>query len=459
MGMPFGLRLPASLVGRLFGASALALAIMVAFVGALIMVGLQWGGVYLTQQELRSYLRKIEAASVFDASGVFVRMQFNDEQLDAMQDVLTRDIAFRIMDAGSRRTVASSPAGPVLATLELQPPGEGSGVQAIEHRGFRLLALSKRVRRGNHGYVIQVTRSERMMRLVRDNEMETAAQAAVITSLLAVVAFGAMVLWTVRRMLRPVQAASEAAAAITPQNLAARLDGRQLPSELRPLVGAFNSALHRLQVGYTVQQQFLLSAAHELKTPLSLLRGEIEFSRIDRRETLLGVIDHMVRQVHQLLHLAEVSERHNFKLKRGDLRAVMLDAMKFLARLADRHQVDLQLDAPDRPVMQLADASAVFILVKNLAENAIFHTGDSRLVTITLDDLGIRVRDEGMGIDAAALPHVFERFWRAPGTTRPGAGLGLAICAEICKAHGWTIQAENRQPGAEFCVWFTGSRG
>jgi two-component system sensor histidine kinase QseC len=459
MGMPFGLRLPTSLVGRLFGASALALAIMVAFVGALIMVGLQWGGGYLTQQELRSYLRKIENASVFDASGAFVRMQIDDEQLGAMQEGLTRDIAFRILDAGSHRTVAGSPAGPVLAILELEPPDEGGGVRAIEQGGFKLLTFSRHVRRGDHGYVIQVARSERLMRMIRDNELETAAQAAVITSLLAVVAFGAMVLWTVRRMLRPVQEASQAAAAITPQSLAARLDSRQLPSELRPLVDAFNSALHRLQVGYTVQQQFLLSAAHELKTPLSILRGEVEFSRIDRRETLLGVIDHMVRQVHQLLHLAEVSERHNFNLQPGDLRAVMLDAMKFLARLADRHQVDLQLDAPDRPVMQQADASAVFILVKNLAENAIFHAGDARLVMITLDDLGIRVRDEGMGIDAAALPHVFERFWRVPGTTRPGAGLGLAICAEICKAHGWAIQAVNREAGAEFCVWFAGARG
>jgi two-component system, OmpR family, sensor histidine kinase QseC len=456
--MPFGLRPPTSLVGRLFCACAMALVITMALVGALILGGLQWGGSYLTQQELKSFLEEIESSLVFDASGAFVRLRLNDDELNAMHDGLPKDIAFRIIDAASGAPITGSPDGPAMAILKRAPPDPGGTVQTIEHEGFKLLAFSKSLRSGTHNYVIQVARSERMMRMLRENDGKTAGQAAVFTSLLAVVAFGAMVLWTVRRMLMPVQAASEAAAAITPENLTARLDGRQLPSELRPLVTAFNSALHRLQVGYTVQQQFLLSAAHELKTPLSLLRGEIELCTIEQREGLLGDIDHMVRQVNQLLHLAEVSELHNFNLQSGDLHAVVREVMKFLARLADRHQVVLQLDAPNHSVVQRADASAVFVLVKNLAENAIFHAGESRLVTIALDELGIRVRDDGTGIDAADLPHVFNRFWRAPGTKRPGAGLGLAICAEICKAHGWTIHAENRQPGVEFCVRFADAR-
>lgn len=454
--MPFGLRLPSSLAGRLFGASAMALVVVMVLVGTLTLGAFQWGGGYLTRQELQSFLEKIEDSAEFDASGAFVRLRLKDDELEAMHDGLRKDIAFRIISADSGRLIAGSPAGEAMAILDQSPPSADGSVQTFEREGFKLLALSKPVRMKDHSYVIQVARSERMMRMLRENDGETAVQAAVATSLLAVIAFGGMVLWTVRRMLMPVQAASEAAAAITPDNLAARLDIRPLPSELRPLVAAFNSALHRLQVGYNVQQQFLQAAAHELKTPLTLLRGEIEFSQIDRRDAMLGDIDHIVRQVHQLLHLAEVSEPHNFNFQPHDLHAVVLDAMKFLARLADRHQVDLQLDAPNRPVVQRVDASTVFILVKNLAENAIFHVGASRLVTITLDESGIRVRDDGTGIDEAALPHVFKRFWRVPGTTRPGAGLGLAICAEICKAHGWTIDAENRRPGVEFCVRFPG---
>lgn len=246
-------------------------------------------------------------------------------------------------DAMSGRPIIASPPGPAAASLQLEPPDVDGDVQNFEPDGVKLLALSKSIRRGEHTYAIQVARSERMMMLLRENDGEAAARAAAITSRLAVLAFGAMVIWTVRRMLKPVQAASEAAKSITPENLTARLDARQLPPELRPLVEAFNAALLRLQVGYTVQQQFLLSAAHELKTPLALLRGEIELSGIDRRDAILGDIDHMVRQVHQLLHVAEVSELHNFDFQEMDLRAVTLDVVKFLARLADRHQVDLQL--------------------------------------------------------------------------------------------------------------------
>lgn len=452
--MPLGWRLPTSLVGRLFGTSALALVVVMTFVGALIMGGLQWGGSYLTRQELQSFLAQIARSSVLDKSGAFVHLRLDDDELNAMHDALPRDIAFRIIDKASGEQVASSPAGPALALLQRAVPGEHGDVQTLEQAGIKLLALSMPLGRGQHAYVIQVARSERFLRMLRENDGKTAAQAALATSLLAVIAFGGMVLWTVRRMLMPVRAASEAAAAITPENLAARIESRELPSELRPLVAAFNAALHRLQVGYSVQQQFLLSAAHELKTPLSLLRGEIEFSEIEGREVLLGDVDHMVRQVHQLLHLAELSEFHNYNFQLCDLHSALLDAMKFLARLAERHDVALQLDAPNRPVVHRSDASAVFILVKNLAENAMLHAGDSRLVTITLEDQGIRVRDDGKGIDVADLPHVFERFWRAPGTTRPGAGLGLAICAEICNAHGWTIQAVRRNPGMEFCVHF-----
>src|SRR5690606_32789674 len=130
MDMPFGFRLPTSLVGRLFGASAMALALVMALVVALILGGLQWGDGYLTKQELRSFLAKIEAASEFDATGAFVRMSLHDESLGAMHDGLPKDIAFRIIDAASGRSVAGSPAGPATAILQLQQPDVTGSVQA-----------------------------------------------------------------------------------------------------------------------------------------------------------------------------------------------------------------------------------------------------------------------------------------------------------------------------------------
>lgn len=453
MAMRFGLGLPDSLVGRIVLASVGALIAVMAVVALFILAMLHWGDGYLTEQQLRSDVRKIEDALIVGDAGSLLRLNL-DQEHRVMQDGLLKDIAFRLIESTSGQQVASSPAGPALAVLQRQGPGEPGKVQLLVQDDLRLLAFTQRFSRGGQSYTVQVARSDRMMRMMRENDNESAAQATAITSLFAVLIFGAMVLWTVRHMLRPVQTASTVAAAITPENLMARLDASGLPSELRPLIEAFNSALHRLQIGYTVQQQFLAAAAHELKTPLALLRGELELSPIENRTALLADVDHMVRQVHQLLQLAEVSELRNFNYEDGDLRFLLREAMGLLSRIARRHEVDLQMELPEQPVMQRADMSMVFILVKNLTENAIFHSQPSRLVTITLDEQGIRVRDEGSGIDAADMPHLFKRFWRGSGTQRPGAGLGLAICAEICQAHGWTIHVENCFPGAEFGVRF-----
>lgn len=452
--MHFALRLPTSLVGQLFAASAIALVVVVVLVGGLISAGVFWAGDLLSERDLREELLEAQEALVLDDAGRFVRMDFKDGAA-AVYDGLPKDVAFRVLDTATGQQLAGSPPGPALALLQAQPPSATPELQVLMLDGRGLLTLSRYVSRGGPRYLLQVARSERMLTMLREGDAEMAAEAAAITSLLAVLAFGAMVLWTIRRTLVPVRAASTMATDISPDNLSARLEVQHLPTELRPLVNAFNDALHRLELGYQVQQQFLASAAHELKTPLALLRAELEFSEAANRDQLLADVDHLVRQVNQLLHLTEVSELGNFRLDTIDLRPVLLDATKLLSRLAERHEVDVQLETPDHPVLQRADASAVFILVKNLGENAIFHAGEARLVRLVLDDQGIRVRDCGAGIDPGDESHLFKRFWRGSKVARPGAGLGLAICSEVAKAHGWSIRPVRCHPGVEFEVRFS----
>lgn len=453
MATRFALRLPTSLTGRLFAASAMALLVVTLLVAGLISAGLFWAGDRLSARELREELQEAQDALVVDEAGRPVRMAFK-EGAAAVYDGLPKDVAYRVRDAATGRQLAGSPPGPALALLQAHAHAADDEVQVLMLEGRKLLAVSRLVVRDGRSYLLQVARSERMLTMLREGDAEMAAQAAAITSLLAVLAFGAMVLWTIRRMLVPVRAASDAASAISPENLSARLDVQHLPAELRPLVSAFNDTLQRLELGYQVQQQFLAAAAHELKTPLALLRAELEFSGAANRDRLLADVDYMVRQVSQLLHLTEVSELGNFSFETIDLRPVLLDASKLLSRVAQTHEVDVQLQTPGHPVLQRADASAVFVLVKNLGENAIFHAGEDRLVTIALDEKGLHVRDRGAGIDPGDEKRLFERFWRSPKVGRPGAGLGLAICAEVAKAHGWSIQPVRCQPGVEFQVRF-----
>jgi signal transduction histidine kinase len=103
----------------------------------------------------------------------------------------------------------------------------------------------------------------------------------------------------------------------------------------------------------------------------------------------------------------------------------------------------------------LADSGALFVLVKNLLENALHHSpaGASAVVTVTPEQ--ISVRDHGEGIAADHVPLLFKRFWRGPNRRDEGAGLGLSICREISHAHGWRLLVKHDQrPGAEFIVAF-----
>jgi signal transduction histidine kinase len=255
-----------------------------------------------------------------------------------------------------------------------------------------------------------------------------------------------------RKVLKPLREASAAAARIDAHNMSKRLPTRNLPIEFLPLVDAFNLTLDRLEKGYIVQRAFLAGAAHELKTPLALIRAQIDMDGMADRGVLLHDIDRMARQVNQFLHLAEASETQNYVFESVDAAAVAEDVADYLRRLAERREVYVDIRcAPGISVLQ-ADRGAFFMLLKNLVENAIQHSPVGGVVAVTVEADHLCIRDEGPGIAADELPKLFKRFWRGPMRRNEGAGLGLSICAEIAAAHGWEVTARSTGRGAEFIL-------
>jgi two-component system, OmpR family, sensor histidine kinase QseC len=187
---------------------------------------------------------------------------------------------------------------------------------------------------------------------------------------------------------------------------------------------------------------------------LSLIRAQIDMDGTADRQALLQDIDRMARQVNQLLHLAEASETQNYVFEPVDVAALAEDVCDYLQRLAERHgvYVDIRHD-PQAPPVE-ADRGALFMLLKNIVENAIQHSPAGGVVTVrvTADDLS--VCDDGPGIGAEDLPQLFKRFWRGPTRRNDGTGLGLSICSEIAAAHNWRITAQNTGGGAEFTLFF-----
>lgn len=452
--MRFAIHLPRSLAGQLLLAAVSALLVVMLLAGAALTALLLATSPDLGRNSFDDIVRTIERGLRFDARGVPLTVELSSKH-QAMVDGLPRDFAYRVVDVGGQPLVVGGD-GPAAEVLAAQPFSLAEQVSSLPAGAVTLRILNRPVEHAGRIYVIQVARSDRLETAFRNVGGNIFIKGGIAAAVLAVLVFTGVVLLVLRRLLQPVRDASAAAARIGPRNLRERLDGSRLPRELSPLIDGFNEALARLEAGYRLQQEFLAAAAHELKTPLALIRAEVELDEREggRRELLLKDLDFMARQVHQLLHLAEVSEAQNYIFETTDVTRAVADAAAQLERLAGRHEVELALQRPGTAVRLQADAGALFILVKNLAENAILHSPPGTVVTLAVDAQGLSVRDRGPGIAAADLPQLFKRFWRARGGPHQGAGLGLSICREIAQAHGWTLAARNASPGAEFQLSF-----
>jgi len=172
----------------------------------------------------------------------------------------------------------------------------------------------------------------------------------------------------------------------------------------------------------------------------------------DEGEALLKDVEHMTRQVQQLLLLAEASEVQNYNFVAVDVQDVVRETVDYLQRMAQAAGVRLTISDKTARTEWLADRGALFILLKNLLENAIQHAPMGTEVNVDIDATSLTVRDRGPGLAQEQLSQIFVRFWRGAHRRDHGAGLGLAICKEIAQAHGWVLSAQRVVPGLQFTL-------
>lgn len=440
---------------RLLGATSLALLATVTVIATFFYImETRFPDVQL-DADLASNTERVADGLVYDASDMPVALEVAQALRNAYI-ALPNDVIYRVVDQQGKVLLASD-----ASIHALTPTGQVFDPKLkrfdLMRNGVKLNVATSEVARPGLAKYIQVARSDRFQQAITHSETGAARMAAMLAVILALAVFGAMVFYIFNRLLKPLNDASQAAASITPQNLHMRLSAKGMPTELVPLITALNEALDRLATGYRVQQGFLATAAHELKTPLALMRGTVELGKSPDRATLLADIDGMSRQVQQLLQLAECSETHNYTIGRTDAAAVVDDAIEKLARMASQAGVAVTAKIVPRPCLIEADRGALFILVRNLLENALQHAPRKSVVDVQLTQESLTVRDHGVGITEKERPLLFRRYWRGAAQREQGSGLGLAICQQVAQAHGWSISAHAAHPGARFAVTFVQS--
>ena len=265
-----------------------------------------------------------------------------------------------------------------------------------------------------------------------------------------------------RRAIAPLWKASEEASNIGPARTDIRLPTEQIPREIMPLVTAVNQALDRLEDGFRVQRQFTADAAHQLRTPLTILRTRIEtLGDGAARQALHDDIEGMSRIVAQLLEIAELDTLVLDPGETADLRAVCAEVVGSIAPLAIAQHKDIALKGADAPVLIHGNAEMLQRAIFNLAENAIKFTAKDTAVDVEVrEDGSVRVRDCGPGIAETERELIFQRFWRADRQRSDGAGLGLSIVRGVADDHAATVAVENLPGGgAEFTLRFRLAEG
>jgi signal transduction histidine kinase len=444
-----------SLSTRLWVTNVGAFAISLALLSAIAVYVFDHCQAALGRHQQMESVHHIVAGLNFDAAGRPVSVSMRETQALIFR-LVPNDVKYRVLDETGRPLLSSGPGiAKDNAPWLTQGLGDAAGKIVPAVIGGKPYTVATRVvARGARVFYVQVAESKQFVETLVAAKVEPIPETAGYALLVATIIFGLTLPVTIRHVLRPLREASDAAAGIDPYNLKTRLSSSGIPSEIKPLINAFNGALARIENGFAVQQQFLAAAAHELQTPLTLLRGQIELQPdIAHKADLLREIDLMARHVRQLLHLAEVSEAQNFSFDEVNSVDVAQEVVAYLDRKAAARQVKLHIEAEETQPPIRADESALFVLLKNIVENAINVSPVSGVVLLVIGKASIHIEDEGPGIRQDHLPFLFDRFWRAPDSKYDGAGLGLAICREVAQAHQWQLTVDVLQTGTRFSVW------
>jgi heavy metal sensor kinase len=297
-----------------------------------------------------------------------------------------------------------------------------------------------------------------------DKQVKAAGVSIAVWSALLLAISVLLALWGIRRGLHPLQQLADRAALVSTQDWQLHApEAAERTTELKPLTQSMTNMLARLERSFVQQREFLGNAAHELKTPVAVLKSTLQslLQRPRSSEEYRQGLEHSLEDVQRLekllqwmLRLARAEQWAHGALRRDlpeiDVSATCEEAVERIRYVASERGTSLKL-SKNGQVSLRADPEDLQLVWSNLLENAVRYSprGSSVEMTLACPNGGparITVQDHGPGIPADELPHIFERFYRGdPSRNRAtgGFGLGLAIAKALVEAYGGTITAES----------------
>ncbi|MCB0032868.1 MAG: HAMP domain-containing histidine kinase [Anaerolineales bacterium] len=292
---------------------------------------------------------------------------------------------------------------------------------------------------------------------------EILASVANAWAISSVVAMGvaAVVGWFAsRRLTRPLLELTEATTAMSSGNLAARAAIKRV-DELGTLAHSFNQMADQLEETILTLRRFVADAAHELNTPLTALRTNLELAAGAEATPHLAQAQGQVQRLEQLtaglLNLSTLEGQTTADYRPLDFNALVQESGELFASQAEQREIEFVLQVPETPLMVQGHTAALRQAVDNLLENALKFTEANGRVVVTLsaeeEQVQLEICDTGIGIPAEDVPHLFGRFFRGHNTANyPGSGLGLAIAQTIVRQHGGEIGVRPLTKGTCFIV-------
>lgn len=288
--------------------------------------------------------------------------------------------------------------------------------------------------------------------MYEDLEKVNEVTAVIFSVTLILLAVTSALTWTVAgRVLVPLRLVTATARSISESDLTGRIP-IQGADEIAELTVTFNEMLERLEAAFTSQRNFINDAGHELRTPITIIRGHLELLGDDPEEQwetidlVMDELDRMNRLVNDLLLLAKAERSDFLRLETLEVAALSEELFTKSLALGDRNW---QLESKASCEI-VADRQRLTQAIMNLAQNAVQHTKENDAIalgsSLNNGDVCFWVRDTGEGIAANDRDRIFERFARAANSRRrsEGYGLGLAIVKAIADAHGGKVELESQ---------------